>query len=101
MSVILKAKMQLEKLKSRTQNDLYHLNYESDDTISYTPLSEDVLYSLRAICKDRLITCPIFKYNGVVKMKELDGDLYDSLSLLASDYQIYFNIKKHRVDSYI
>lgn len=84
------ARDQLKKLKSRTEKDLYRLRY---DSIKFTPITEDVLYEVRAICKENNMACPLYKWAGNVKFKEDMNDLYNVLNILASEYNIVFNLK--------
>lgn len=86
------AKTKLQKLKSRTEKDLYHLRYESMET---TPLTEDVLYEVRAIAKENNMECPLYKWGGEVRFRKDAKDLFNVLNILASEYSIVFDLKEN------
>jgi hypothetical protein len=84
------AKTKLEKLTSRTQKDLYLLKYES---IGFTPINEETLYTIREILKENNMPCPLYKWSGVVKFKKDMKEFYNVLNILASEYSIVFDPK--------
>lgn len=86
------AKTKLQKLKSRTQRDIYHLKHESE---SYTPLNEDVLHVVREISKENNLPCPLYKWGGDIRLKKDLDNFYKVLDVLANDHSIFFNLKEN------
>lgn len=61
--------------------------------MEYSPLTDTTLTYVKDICKEMDVVCPLYKYGGEVKLKELNKNSYEVLNLLASEYSIFLDIK--------
>ena len=82
------AKAKLKHLKSRTEKDLYALKYESMD---YLPLNEETFFKVKMACNANKLACPIYKYAGDIRFKDVSDTTFTVLHTLARDHKIYLN----------
>ena len=85
------AKTKLQTLTRRTEKDLYVLRYESSD---FMPLTEDTYFTVKSICNENNLDCPLYKYGGEVKFRQTVSDIYAILHTLADDHGIYLDYSK-------
>ena len=88
------AKNKLQRLKVRTEKDLYSLEYDSKESAEYSPLTEDTYFRVKMICNDNNLKCPLYKYGGEVKFKESDSTIFSVLRILAKEHNIFLNFPK-------
>ena len=84
------AKNKLQSLTQRTEKDLYALKYESQILMS---LNDDTFYKVKMVCNDNNLSCPLYKYSGEVKFRQIDN-LFPILHTLANEYDIYLDYTK-------
>jgi hypothetical protein len=82
------AKTKLQKLKSRTEKDLYGLKYESMD---YLPLTEETFFKVKMVCNSNKLSCPIYKYAGNIRFKNANDTTFTVLHTLAREHNIYLD----------
>jgi len=78
----------IHELTFRTQKDIYRLKYSSDNKME---LNDNTLSQIKLICIDAGISCPIYKENSNIKLKDGDSEIFDSLDILANKYNIILN----------
>ena len=79
---------------TRTEKDLYQLNYESLDAID---LSEENFKIIKDICKTNNVACPIYKWGGIIKFKPLEKNFLKLLEisrLMTKRYKLIIFLKK-------
>jgi hypothetical protein len=91
MSNVAIAKAKLQCLKVRTEKDLYGLEFDSMD---FMPLTEDTFYTVKMVCNDNDLICPLYKYRGEVKFRRDDIPIFTILHMLAKEYGIYLDYTK-------
>jgi hypothetical protein len=84
------AKNKLKTLKARTEKDIYVLEFES---MEVNPLNEDTFFKVKMICNDNNLSCPLYKYSGVIQFKKTK-DIFKILHTLASKYGIFLDYTK-------
>tara|TARA_R110000796_G_scaffold58413_5_gene134943 strand:- start:34681 stop:34965 length:285 start_codon:yes stop_codon:yes gene_type:complete len=82
------AKAKLQRLKVRTEKDLYGLEY---DSMNFIPLTRDTYFTVKMLCNENDLKCPLYRYGGVIKFKENEPSLYSVLRKLAKEFNIYLD----------
>lgn len=91
-----KAKELLKKVKSRTEKDLYLLEYGS---LGFNSIDENNFHIVKALCERDNIPCPIYKSPEGIKFKYINDVTYNSLKHLASKYSLVFDIDNAILDT--
>ena len=83
------AKDNLQRLKKRTQKDLYRLKYGLEN---FLPLNEETLLKVKLICNSNDIECPLYKYNGKIGIRHnTKTPICDIFHRLAENHKVYLD----------
>ena len=85
------AKTKLQRLKLRTQKDIYGLTYGTEQ---FTELTEKTYSQVKNICKKNGLLFPLKKENGEITFKDNGDYIFESLSELANNFDIYLDYTK-------